>query len=439
MSTNIFQGSDGHYFIASSHSLSELNYDITQTHMLSCGAGGHGEAPSAASDAAALSSALVESGLVQQPNLRLCCLQDECSTEGLRAAFKTKASLVGENGLFLFAYHGSAVATNATPSLVSSTYRADSSDTHIRATTIRRWMEELGDKKPNRILVFLDCPLASEIATSLTGPLPVAGVQKICVFCANTPATLSLLTCTLDHSVFTYFAMWAFKEHTPASGLRSQRTIYIRTISDRIKECCQALNSLCLSETCSNGTAPTVVTTTIQPFLPFQRLQKHHAGQDMVDGVEGDGAIAAALGRFTFLETHYKTGWWQPKMKLCEQVHCWLHYLRQNPTSPLHVLNTHKFLGRQEVQATLHRLVLYSLALLQESNKKNSTADPNTLILLYVLAAGVLEHVTGSDVEATAEQFPLSCEAYCLALARNKLSSSKINELATKIRKQENN
>ena len=81
-------------------------------------------------------------------------------------------------------------------------------------------------------------------------------------------------------------------------------------------------------------------------------------------------------------------------MRMCDLGHRWLQYLKHNDASPLNV---------------------YSLALIQESSGQSSIGDPNTLIMLYMLAAGVIEHVATTDLVASAEQFQLSLEAYCLS------------------------
>lgn len=431
MSTKIFLGSEGHYLLASNLPLSHLTYDITQSHMVCCGFKGHRDAPFAASDAAALSSVLVERGLVEQSKVRLCSDEGECTTEAMKSAFKTKAGSVGENGVLLFAYHGPALASDSTPSLVSSNYRPDNAATHVTSATILKWLEELGSSKPKQMLFFLDCQLASEIAAHLVGSPPLAGIENICVFCANTPAHSSLLSTSLQHSAFTYFAVWAFMKYTQRPEQSAQRLIYIKDISDNIRACCVALNSLCVSEMQSNSTAPAAVSVRVQP-LKLALLQRSdddrfgEIGEDETDGSE--------FARFRFLQKYHRAGR-KNNLKMCELGLEWLQYLKHNEASPLHVFRDLHLLSRSELLITLLRVMLYRLALVQESRVQHSTKDPNTLIILYMQAASVIEHVASTEVGANVDQFLLAVEAYCLALQQQHIKSSKIEEFAKKIEK----
>ena len=433
MTTKIFLGSEGHYLLASNLPLSHLTYDITQSHMLTCGFSGHKDAPFAASDAAALSSVLVERGLVEQDKVRLCSDEVECTTEAMKSAFKTKAGSIGENGVLVFAYHGPAVASDSAPSLVSSNYSADTAATHITSATILKWLEELGSMKPRQILLFLDCQLASEIAAPLVDSPPLAGIEKMCVFCANTPAHSSLLSASLQHSAFTYFAVWAFTKCTPMPEQSVQRLMYIKDIGDKIRACCVALNSLCVSEIQSNATAPAVVSVRVEP-MRVALLQR--SDDDRFGEIGEDETDVPEFARFSFLQKYYRTGR-KNKLKMCELGHEWLQYLKHNEDSPLLAFRDLHLLSRSEMLTTLLRVVLYRLALVQESRMQKSTEDPNTLVVLYLQAASVIEHVARAEVGATVEQFLLAVDAYCLALQQQHLKSSKIRDFAKKV-KQDN-
>ena len=428
MSTKIFLGSEGHYLLASNLPLSHLTYDVTQSHMLSCGFSGHKNAPFAGSDAGALSSVLVERGLVEQDKVRLCSDEVECTTEAMKSAFKTKAGSVGENGVLLFAYHGPAIASDSAPSLASSNYNPDTAATHITSATILKWLEELGPMKPKQMLFFLDCQLASEIAAPLVDSPPLAGIEKICVFCANTPAHSPLLSASLQQSAFTYFAVWAFTECAQTPEQPVQRLIYIKDIGDKIKACCVALNSLCVSEI----TAPAVVSMRVKPM----RVLLERSDDDRFGEIGEDETDGAEFARFSFLQKYYRSGI-KNKLKMCELGHEWLQYLKHNEDSPLLVLRGLDLLSRSEMLITLLRVVLYRLALVQESRMQNSTKDPNTLVVLYMQAASVIEHVARAEVGTTVDQFLLAVDAYCLALQQQHLKSSKIRDFAEKV-KQDN-
>ena len=432
MSTKIFLGSEGHYLLASNLPLSHLTYDITQSHMLSCGFSGHKDAPFAVSDAVALSSVLVERGLVEQDKVRLCSDEVECTTEAMKSAFKTKAGSVGENGVLLFAYHGPAIASNSAASLVSSNYNPDTAATHITSATILKWLEELGPMKPKQMLFFLDCQLASEIAAPLVDSPPLAGIEKICVFCANTPAHSPLLSASLQHSAFTYFAVWAFTKYAQTPEQPQQRLIYIKDIGDKIKACCVALNSLCVSEMQSSVTAPAVLGVRVVPM----RVLLERSDDDRFGEIGEDETDGAEFARFSFLQKYYRNGK-KNKLEMCELGFEWLQYLKHNEDSPLLALLGLDLLSRSEMLITLLRVVLYRLALVQESRVQNSTKDPNTLIVLYLQAASVIEHVARAEVGTTVDQFLLAVDAYCLALQQQHLKSTKIKDFAEKV-KQDN-
>ena len=413
----IVQGSDGHYFLAFNKHLSHLTFDLSQSFMLSCGCRGH---QFCAADAETLSSALVDSGLLLRPQLRLCCRQEECSTAAIQSVFKTQATRVGGNGLFIFAYHGSEP---------------------LSCTTIHSWLQALSPHPPKQIVFFLDCPSATETAKSLTNPVSlVSGVEKFCIFCANAQPCSSQLTSTLGHSLFSYFTSQAIRKCTPTPNQPSQRLLYISDISSLIKEFCRAVSSLCLPESDSSGPAVKAVRT--QPLRLMQRCQDDTVwdGEDMIDGQEeeeGEEEVdGSTVARFSFVEKFYRTGRKKQRPKLCEMAHRWLEYLKHGETSPLHILCKHELLSASEMLTSVLRLLIYSLALIQESSEHRSTGDPNTLIVVYVQAVGLLEHVAATDLPATADQFELSCEAYCLALDQRKVNSSRVRELAKKVKKE---
>lgn len=439
MATNIIQSSDGHYLV-SKVPFAFFTYDINQTHMLSWGFRGHPQF--AAESALALSTALVDSGLLLESKLKLCREEDECTTRAVKLAFKMKARFVGENGLLIFSYHGPAATCGPVHSLVSSNYTPESPATHITSATILEWLEEV-EVKPKQILCFLDCPFASQIASTLL----TTEVEKLCVLCANTPVNSSLLTTTLRHTMFTYFAVWAFKKCTksPEPDQQVQRLIYVKDIGNKIEECCAALNSLCISENSASSSSPSVMSFHVQVMPLLQRFDDNRIGEDMIDGEvdedddmvdgevdEGDDMIdgEVAIARFSFLHQHYRAV--KKKHRLCDKGHEWLKHLKDD-NSPLHVLRRNDIL-HSEVTDTVLRLVLYSLAIIQDSSIKRSVGKANTFITLYLQAAGIVEHVASMELTANGKQFELMFEAYCLALEQRKVSDSEVSDLARKVR-----
>ena len=446
MATSIFQSSDGCYLV-SKLPFSFLTYDINHTHMLSWGFRGHPQF--AAEGALALSTALVDSGLLLRDKVRVCREEEECTTEAVKLAFKMKARFVGENGLLIFSYHGPAATCGSAPSLVSSNYKPDSPATHITSATILKWLEEV-EVKPKQILCFLDCPSASQIASTLV-PMQV---EKLCVLCANTPVNSPLLATTLRHTMFTYFAVWAFNKCTKSPEQQVQRLIYVKDIGNKIEECCTALNSLCVSENSANSCSPSVMSFHVQVLPLLQRFDDNR-GEDMIDGEvdeeDHDGEVdeeddmidgevdeeddmidgEAAIARFNFLHQHYRGV--KKKHRLCDKGHEWLKYLKGDG-SPLHILCKNDVLLCSEVIDTVLRLVLYSLALIQDSSIKRSVGKANTFITLYLQAVGIVEHVASMELTASGKQFDLMFEAYCLALKHRKVNDSKVRDLAKKVR-----
>ena len=409
MATHILQGSDGHYFLAINREISHFTYDISQSYMLSCGFKDH---QFSASDAETLSAALVECGLVQRGQLRLCT---ECVMESVQSAFSAQARHVGENGVFLFAYHG--------PQLSSSTAQS--------------WLQGISPHPPKQVIFFLDCPSARETAKSLTSPLAATGIEKLCIFCASPQPCSSQVTSTLGHSLFSYLTAWAIRRCTPTPTHQAQRLLYVSDISRLAREVSTAIASLCVAET--ERTGPNVVSLRIQPLSLLQRCHddRSRAGLDQVDGECEEETDGATVARFSFVEKFYRAGRRKQRPQLCDLAHRWLHYLKQGDTSPLHTLCSHGLLARGEMLVSVLRLLVFSLALIQESSDQGTTADPNTLIVAYVQAAGVLEHVVPStELPTGAEQFQLSCEAYCLALDHRKVNTARVRELARKVKKE---
>ena len=412
---HILPGSDGHYLLAVNRQLSHITYDVSQSFMLSCGSRDY---RSSARDAGLLSSALAEAGLLERAHLRLCCSDEECTSDAMQSAFKTQASRVRENGLFLFSYHGP----------------------EISCTTIQSWLRAVSPQPPKQVVFFLDSPSAIETAKSLTNPLAVVtGIEKFCVFCANPQPCSSELTSTLGHSLFSFFTARAIRKCTPTPNSLSQRLLYVSDISSLVRVCCAAVRSLCVSETDSSG--PGVMSLRTQPLRLLQQYQDDGSvgGEDMIDGAEEeeegeDEVDGSTVARFSFVGKFYQTRRKKKRPKLCDMAHRWLEYLKHGDTSPLHILHNHELLC--EMFTGLLRLLVYSLALMQDTQEHSNTGDPNTVIVVYVQAVGVLELVAATELPASAEQFALCCEAYCLALEQRKTNTSKVKELAKKVIKE---
>ena len=405
---HILPGSDGHYLLAFNRPLSGLTYDISQSFMLGCGP------QPQSSNVQLLSSALVESGLIQRAHLRMCCDQEECNMHMIGSAFKAQASRVGENGLFFLSYHGP----------------------DISWTLIHSWLQTVS---PKQVVLFLDSPSAPQTARSLTNPTAVvSGVEKLGIFCANPQPVSDELTNTLGNSLFAYFTAQAIGKCTPTPNHHSQRLFYISDISSLIRECCGAVCSLCVSEI--DGPGPAVLSLTTQPLKLFQQHQDDISGEDMIDGAEEeegeDEVDGSEVARFSFVEKFYQARRKKKRPKLSDMAHRWLEYLKHGDTSPLHILHKYELLKTDKMLTSILRLLVYSLALIQDSSQYSNTGDPNTLIVVYVQAVGVLEHVTAAELVASPEQFQLACDAYCLALEQRKVNTSKVRELAKKVKKE---
>ena len=425
MAAHIVEGSDGHYLLATCRELSHIAFDISHSFMLSCAAK---DSQSSAGSARLLSTALLEAGLVQRPQMRLTV--DDCSPEAVGSVFKSQARRVGENGLFVFAYHGPAVP----------------------AGTLLSWLHSL--QPPRHIIFFLDFPSATQVAKLITSPVSLMdGVEKLCVFCAGAhPLTSQLARPPLAHSLFSHFTATAITSCTPSPTHPSHRIIYISDISRCLRECSTAMTSLCLPEAqqlCRGPEAqqlcrgPEVVSVQTQPLI---LLQRHHdqrfgtVGEDTIDGVdetdgEGEEETDGCVARFSFLEKFYKRSWRKEQPKLCDLAHGWLADLKHSSNSPLLVLYRHGLLSTGEMLSALLRLLVFSLAVLQESGRPGSSADPNTLIVVYLQAAGLLEHISSSEIAATAGQFQAQCEAYCLALQQTGVNTAQIRKMAKKVEK----
>ena len=433
MANRIVQGSDGHYFLASHLTPSCLTYDINHTHMLSYGFDGLPNAPFAAVDAALLAEALTESSLVEKRRVEVCTRKEQCTSEAIRSAFRSKvrSTCTGENGLFIFAYHGPAVVCSNGWSLVPSNFDLATPSTHITAAVILQWLEEL-DVKPRKVLFFLDCQFAREIANVLTSDPIIAELGAMCAFCANSPLDTPLLTSSLQHSVFSYFTAWVFEKISREPTQSVKRIIAVKDASEIVKDCCSAITSLCVTATSSS---PEVVSVQVQPFI--LRAQDTRNGHDMIDGEAGEGEdeTDGSVGRFTFIEKHYSDRSKKQKPRLSDQSYGWLNWLKHSSTSPLRILHRHGALTNSEVQLTVLRLLLYSTAMIQSNidTARQSIGEPNFLIMLYMEVVAAIEHVTGREVRADAGQFEHSVEAYHHALRLRQVKDSEISKLEKKI------
>ena len=209
-----------------------------------------------------------------------------------------------------------------------------------------------------------------------------------------------------------------------------QRLICVKDISDKIRSCCVALNSLCVSdhEAQSNSAAPAVASLRVQPLQLLQRFEDEGFGEVGEDETDGSN-----LARFRFLQKHYRTRR-KNEPQMCEVGLQWLQYLKHNHASPLWFFRDLNLLSHDKMLLTLLRVLLYRLALVQESHVQHSTEDANTLIMLYLQAASTVEHMAGKEVGADMGQFLLAVDAYYLALQQQRLKSSKIRDLVDKVK-----
>lgn len=433
MANKIVQGSDGHYLLASHLTPSCLTYDMNHTHMLSYGFNGLQDAPFAADDAHLLAKALTKSSLVEKGRVEVCTGKEQCTSKAMRSAFRSKvrSTCTGENGLFIFAYHGPAVVCSSGWSLIPSNFDLATPSTHITAAVILQWLEEL-EVKPRKVVFFLDCQFAREFASILTSDPIIADLEAMCAFCANSPPDTPLLTSSLQHSTFTYFTAWVFERISRKPTQSVKRIIAVKDISESVKQCCSAITALCVTAASSS---PDVVSVQVQPFI--LRFQDIRNGHDMIDGEasEGEDETDGSVGRFAFIEKHYSVSSKKQKPRLSDQSYGWLNWLKLSCTSPLHVLHRHEALTDSEVLLTVLRLLLYSAAMIQSNidTARQSIGEPNFLIMLFVQVVGVIEHVTGEEVMADAEQFEHSLEAYYHALKLRQVKDSEISKLAKKI------
>ena len=449
MANKIVQGSDGHYLLASHIIPSCLTYDISCTHMLSLSPPDPHTIPGpftppeifpvphtpphSTEDASFLVNALIECNLVERAKVRASVKPEQCTRDAISSSFRSKALNTLENGLLIFAYHGLAVETAEGWSLVSSNFDLTSPATHITATIILKWIAETS-VRPKKLLFFLDCPFASEIANTLVNSSLVADMESMCVFCANSPPGTTLVTHFLSRSLFSFFMAMMLRRNQRPPTNSTMRLIPIERVSVALKDCCSAVTSLCVTAGKDGSSQPEVVTVQVHSLV--LRGEGYKNGEDDTNGMTSGGSeeVDGAVGRFDFIEKYYNMKSKQ-KSQLVESAYAWLNALKTSPTSPLHILHRHGALTDNEVELLVLRLVLYSTAMIQsnDAGTRLTIEEANFLIVLYVRVVGTVEHVTGREVRGTPEQFSLAVEGYYLSLQHRHARESKVRDLARKI------
>ena len=363
--------------------------------------------------------------------MRASVKPEQCTRDAICSSFRSKALRTLEKGLFIFAYHGLTVETSEGWSLVSSNFDLESPATYITASTILQWIVETS-VRPKKLLFFLDCPFASKIANTLVSSSLVADMESMCVFCANSPPGSTVVTHFLSHSLFSFFMAMMLRRNQRPPTNSTMRLIPIKSVSSALKDCCSAATSLCVTADKDGSSQPEVVTVQVRSLI--LREEGYKNGKDETDGLTSGGSEEVDFGRFDFIETYYNIKS-KRKPQLVESAYTWLSALKTSPTSPLHTLHRHGALTDNEVELLVLRLVLYSTAMIQsnDAESRHTIEYANFLIILYVLVAGTVEHVTGREVRDTPEQFSLAVEGYYLSLQHRHAKQSRVRDLARKI------
>ena len=369
-----------------------ISYDPQQSQMFCVGIDPDQMVPKTLTptDAKYLGSSLVDhNAILPKENLRVYVTptnSDSCTKSKIQAIFKEQATMVGREGVFIFAFAGQGVKVGPQSwSLAGVDFNKDDPNTYITAVTLIQWILEL-PHKPKLILFILDCSSAGSIASEIASSENADGV---CVLSSCGDAENPILLDTLGHSVFTYFMGWCFRTIT------GKHIIPLKEIYNEVTNCSKALSSLVITydreqrELRHNTINPEAVHVT--KLGSFKRMATDD-GTVEVD-VEKQGNLKrmatddGTVERFQLITEHFDL--MSKHTKLHERALSWL----DTCTTHLVTLKTNGALNNKEVLRTVVCSLVFSLASYQAFYDEDSIEDPNTFILAFRRAAEAVSAV----------------------------------------------
>ena len=332
--------------------------------------------------------------------------------------FEEQLRLVGENGLFIFMFVGSATSCSGSYSLNLVDFDASNTATHVTAETIIKWLSKLSSL-PKHVIFIFSCPFAHKLAEGITNATKYQSFGDQVSICSlgvssGTDTSSGLVVDTLEHSFFAFFF-----DHF----LRNARTslpgnFILKDCLTKVSQCCEALSSLVV--TYRNGELKSNIMESITAYLKVDQSTAR---------VEVDGSD---VGRFEFLTKHIdrKKG----RVILHPKVDAFLEYAGEYA---LCTLNENGFLANSNVLLTSFCVMMFSVASFQAAEDKDSIQKPSLFVQAFLRVAGTIETIykdpKADHAEFYINMFKRSMEFYLQVLKENNIKDKKLQEYLHKV------
>ena len=350
--------------------------------------------------------------------------EDKCTAAGIKKAFSEELKQVGEEGLFIFMFVGSAAAVSGSCSLNPVDFDATNVATHITDETIIKWLSQLppGSSLPKHMVFVFNCPFATQLAGGMTNEMKYrlfGGNVSICSLGVTSGSDTSSgpIVDILDHSFFAFF----FDRFLRNARFSQPGNFVLKQGFTKIGECCEALSSLVV--TYRNGELKSNIMESVTGYLK----------RDQPTGrVETD---SADVGRFEFLTKHVDRK--KRRVTLHRMVDAFLECVGDYNTGALTTLHTNGVLANSDVFQTSFCVMMFSVASFQVAEKKEDIQNPSLFVEAFLRVAATIESFY-KDPEADHAEFYVkifrrAVDFYLQVLQENKVNTKKIQEYLHKV------
>ena len=344
---------------------------------------------------------------------------DKCTAAGMETVFNEQLKLVGEKGLFIFMFVGSATSCSGSYSLNLADFDASNAATHVTTETIIRWLSKFPSLPEHMIFIF-SCPFAHKLAEGVTNATKyqlIGARVSVCSFGVSSGTLMSsgIVVDTLDHSFFAFF-FDHFLRNAPKS--LPGNFILVDPLT-KVSQCCEALSSLVV--TYRNGELKSNIMESITAYLKSDRSTAR---------VEVDGSD---VGRFEFLTKHIdrKKG----RAVLHPKVDAFLECAREYA---LCTLVENGVLANSNVLLTAFCVMMFSVASFQAAEDKESIQKPSLFVQAFLRVAGTIETIyrdpNADHTEFYIKMFRRSvADFYLQVLKENNIKDKKLQEYLHKV------
>ena len=349
---------------------------------------------------------------------------DKCTAAGMEKAFNEQLERVGNEGVFIFMFIGSATSFSGTHSLNLIDYDASNPATHVTIEAMIKWLSKV-PSLPKHVVFIFSCPFADKLAEGMTNETKYqsfGGIVSVCSFGVSlgTDTSSGLIVDTLEHSFFAFF-FDLFLRNAPRSMLGN---FLLKDSLAKVGQCCEALSSLIV--TFRNGELKSNIMEAITKYLRIASIQ---ADGDEVDSVGGD------IGRFEFLTKHLDR--MKGRVSLHRKVDAFLEYAGDPDTGPLWMLHSNGVLAKSDILLTSFCIMMFSIASFQAAQDKESVQKPGMFVQSFLRVAGTIELLYKDPKAENAafyiKMFRRSVDFYLQVLKENEIKDKKLQEYLRKV------